>query len=509
METITFYSYKGGVGRTLALANIAIYLRRFGMYPRRFGTNVCLLDFDLEAPGLHYKFGQNLKPEDIKSGLLDYIYEFTQKKDMPDDFVPFSLEIAPKTESLGSIRLIPAGNVFSAEYWKKLASLDWYSMFYREDSEGVPFFLELKERIEIEFKPDFLLIDSRTGVTEMGGVCTALLPDKVVFLITNNQENIDGARQIIKGIKNVKRLPGQNPIEVILALTRIPSDEKRENEIITNLLNNLNEGIADINEFTVQDIYILHSDRELELSESLRINDTELTELKREYIELSEKTFPNVFPEKSTTLNEALINETLKGILNRTKNIVMYMDQMIKKSESLEYMFIRHMAGFSSFSNIGGTDNEELNRLLIEEKKLIVELIKKGASLKLILTFPVFLGGINKKKGEARLKELLDFLNERGFSDRCNFAIARQPNINLLFFGDDILFEGQAVGSQGWEYTFVFKDKNYVKGRIEVFDRIFGDACKYTIEKYPDPEHPGSLRHAVIHAVKTAITDKS
>ncbi len=39
-------------------------------------------------------------------------------------------------------------------------------------SEGVPFFLELKKRIRNEFSPDFLLIDSRTGITEIGGVAT-------------------------------------------------------------------------------------------------------------------------------------------------------------------------------------------------------------------------------------------------------------------------------------------------------------------------------------------------
>jgi MinD-like ATPase involved in chromosome partitioning or flagellar assembly len=264
METITFYSYKGGVGRTLALANIAMYLRRFGL-------NVCLLDFDLEAPGLHYKFTPNLKPDDIKSGLLDYIHEFTQERNMPKDFVPLSIEIAPETERCGSIRLIPAGNVLSNEYWKKLASLDWYSMFYREDSEGVPFFLEMKERIEIEFKPDFLLIDSRTGVTEMGGVCTALLPDKVVYFIVNNQENIDGARQIIKGIKKANRLPGQKPIEVVLVLTRIPhGDKKKENQTVTNMLDILNEGIDETeNKLNVKDIFIIHSDRDLEFSEYL------------------------------------------------------------------------------------------------------------------------------------------------------------------------------------------------------------------------------------------------
>ena len=41
---VTFYSYKGGVGRTSALVNVAV-LRAMQ------GNNVLILDFDLEAPG--------------------------------------------------------------------------------------------------------------------------------------------------------------------------------------------------------------------------------------------------------------------------------------------------------------------------------------------------------------------------------------------------------------------------------------------------------------------------
>ncbi len=69
METITFYSYKGGVGRTLAMANIALYLSRFGL-------DVCLIDFDLEAPGLHYKLANFLDIKKIKEGMVDFIYDF-------------------------------------------------------------------------------------------------------------------------------------------------------------------------------------------------------------------------------------------------------------------------------------------------------------------------------------------------------------------------------------------------------------------------------------------------
>src|SRR5215207_8752525 len=46
---VTFYSYKGGVGRSMAVANIAVLLARRGL-------KVLAVDFDLEAPGLERYF---------------------------------------------------------------------------------------------------------------------------------------------------------------------------------------------------------------------------------------------------------------------------------------------------------------------------------------------------------------------------------------------------------------------------------------------------------------------
>jgi len=51
VETVAFYSYKGGVGRSLLLANAARFLATLG-------KGVVALDFDFEAPGLHYKLGE-------------------------------------------------------------------------------------------------------------------------------------------------------------------------------------------------------------------------------------------------------------------------------------------------------------------------------------------------------------------------------------------------------------------------------------------------------------------
>lgn len=301
METVTFYSYKGGVGRTLALSNFAMYLYQLGF-------KVCLLDFDLEAPGLPYKFPRYIKTEDINAGLVDYIDSFLQNHRFSPSLKDFSKEILPpgkSGKSRGSIRLIPAGNTLSTDYWRKISSINWYSLFYNEDStidiEGIPFFLELKEQIEKEFKPDFLLIDSRSGITEMSGICTSILPDTVVFFIINNRENIEGARQILRGLRKVRRIADQEPIKIVFTLTRIPvcvkpGEKEIEEKILKDTIDYVNAPIEDLaNRLNLDDICVLHSERELELSEGLKITGEEVTKetpLYHDYLKLFSKIIP-------------------------------------------------------------------------------------------------------------------------------------------------------------------------------------------------------------------------
>ena len=50
METVAFYSYKGGVGRSMLLANAARFLAALGKGVVALGKGVVALDFDFEAP---------------------------------------------------------------------------------------------------------------------------------------------------------------------------------------------------------------------------------------------------------------------------------------------------------------------------------------------------------------------------------------------------------------------------------------------------------------------------
>lgn len=269
MQTITFYSYKGGVGRTLFVANVAKYLARLGQ-------DVFLIDFDLEAPGLHYKFSLDKESSDnhVTRGVVDYIHSFVTENRIPDRIEDYVKEVAHAEDDGGVIQLFPAGNAPSTEYWQKLSQIEWHALFYTEGAKGIPFFLELKERIRRDFDPDFLLIDSRTGITEIGGVATTVLPDKLVCLLLNNRENLEGAREVLRSIKRTPRLQGQRDIEILPVVTRIPKMEHLdvEEQIISDIREYLNEEASDLRDtLSFSEVFILHSEPDLQISESLSI----------------------------------------------------------------------------------------------------------------------------------------------------------------------------------------------------------------------------------------------
>ena len=66
---LTFYSYKGGTGRSMALANIAWLLASYG-------KKVLVIDWDLEAPGLHRYFQPFLIDPELTSseGVIDFVW---------------------------------------------------------------------------------------------------------------------------------------------------------------------------------------------------------------------------------------------------------------------------------------------------------------------------------------------------------------------------------------------------------------------------------------------------
>jgi tetratricopeptide (TPR) repeat protein len=266
MQTTTFFSYKGGTGRSLAVANAATYLSQLGF-------RVAVLDFDLEAPGLNYKLSraEDGSPVEVNFGLVDYLHRIVVDKEKPDSIKKYAIEVNLLGNDFPPIVLIPAGKVPSIEYWRKLSKLDWHELFYTPGALGVEIFLDLKLRIEKEIAPDFLLVDSRTGITEIGGIATTILPDTVICILLNNRENMEGSRAVLRSLQNPANA---KEIKVIVALSRLPvlKDKEPEVNILNHIKNFLMEGAEDQqNSLLTDQIFVLHSEPALQMRETLRV----------------------------------------------------------------------------------------------------------------------------------------------------------------------------------------------------------------------------------------------
>jgi hypothetical protein len=79
-KIITFYSYKGGTGPSMAVSNVAWILASNGY-------DVLLIDWDLEAPGLHRYLRPFLVDPELTSspGVIDFVWDAARVNVTPSD----------------------------------------------------------------------------------------------------------------------------------------------------------------------------------------------------------------------------------------------------------------------------------------------------------------------------------------------------------------------------------------------------------------------------------------
>ena len=178
---VTFYSYKGGVGRSMALANIAVLLAQRGL-------KVLAVDWDLEAPGLERYFSY-FEINQTGPGLLRMCMQARDKGKA--DYKKFTSTIDCKTRH--PITLLSSGRETDEGYTTNLEEFDWDAFFSKR---GGAFIEQLRERWRKDF--DVTLIDSRTGLSDTGGICTIQLPDIVVGMFTANLQSLYGVRDVMR-----------------------------------------------------------------------------------------------------------------------------------------------------------------------------------------------------------------------------------------------------------------------------------------------------------------------
>ena len=241
-KVLTFYSYKGGTGRSMALANIAWLLASNG-------KRVLVIDWDLEAPGLHKYFGPFLSDPELREtpGLIDFVVDYaaaaaSRTSTSPDStssgsdgaqapwYAPyanlqrFAVPLLWDSDGFGRIDFVPSGRQ-GPSYASRVNFFEWQSFYER--LQGGAF---LDHAIgAMRAKYDYILIDSRTGVSDTSGICTVQLPDILVVFFTLNHQSVSGASAIATSA--VSQRPVGRPLRVFPVPTRVDRSEHRKLEL--------------------------------------------------------------------------------------------------------------------------------------------------------------------------------------------------------------------------------------------------------------------------------------
>ena len=220
-KIITFFSYKGGVGRSMALANVGVRLAQWG-------HRVLMVDWDLGAPGLESFFRRYVDLDSVKDqdGVLDLLtYDPREAAEVAERsaWADFVTNIDPSPSLPAPLHLLTAGRRDS-QYYQKVRGLDVQTL-YSQKAGGL-FIEALRDSWKKSY--DFILIDSRTGVTDIGGICTVQLPDMLVLLFTATEQAFTGSLEIArKSAAARQRLPYER---LRIPAVPIPSRFDTQNE---------------------------------------------------------------------------------------------------------------------------------------------------------------------------------------------------------------------------------------------------------------------------------------
>jgi cellulose biosynthesis protein BcsQ len=178
----TFYSYKGGVGRSFLVANVAALLARWGY-------RVLCVDWDIEAPGLDEYFRPWLGACE-RPGLVELVTQFARDGEV--DWRAHVSELRlPGSEV--ALDLITAG-MPGPDMATRVQAIDWRELY---DDRGFGAFLEtMRDAWKAAY--DLVLVDSRTGISDIGGICTVHLPDILVAVFTANQQSLRGIKDVVQ-----------------------------------------------------------------------------------------------------------------------------------------------------------------------------------------------------------------------------------------------------------------------------------------------------------------------
>ncbi|MBI3679677.1 MAG: hypothetical protein HY235_04710 [Acidobacteria bacterium] len=208
---VAFYSFKGGVGRTTALASFAV-LRA------RKGERVAVLDLDLDAPGVGLLLDPGEFAQPSAWGVVDYLLEapLLEHLDLEDYYHVCAREALT---GAGEILVFPSGRLES-DYVATLARLDLEPPHPRKQHP----LLRLLEQVRDELRPEWILLDCRAGLSEAAGFALSGLAHLTVLLGTTSNQSWAGLRLLLDrlGAERVRKSISQSECLIVQAM--VPDD---------------------------------------------------------------------------------------------------------------------------------------------------------------------------------------------------------------------------------------------------------------------------------------------
>lgn len=196
---VAFHSFKGGVGRTTALATVAWHLARAG-------HRVVCVDLDLESPGLHAVL--DVAPE---AGVVDFLvaHQATGAAEP---------EVVTATVHGVEIEVVRAGRV-DRSYAERLARLDLHAA--GDETGAVATALRaLLEQLKAR-GARYILLDNRSGLSDLAGVSLASDAHVDVLVARANRQGTEGLRLVSELLASRRRVKDRRTV-VVHALAPLP-----------------------------------------------------------------------------------------------------------------------------------------------------------------------------------------------------------------------------------------------------------------------------------------------
>ena len=204
----------------MALVNTAVYLAKNN-------RRVLLVDFDLEAPGLDTF--PLLRSTTHKPGVVEYVLRYLEQNQAPDvcDYID-------ESNNVPNLFVMPSGT-WGTDYVSSFSRIDWQVLYAERD--GYLLIEDLKQQWAQSIQPDYVLIDARTGYSDIGGICTRQLPDAVTILFFPNEQNLRGLSKVVGDIRLEENSSRAKLINLHFVMSNVP-DLDDEDDILRKMKEN-------------------------------------------------------------------------------------------------------------------------------------------------------------------------------------------------------------------------------------------------------------------------------